>query len=405
MLGDTGFLEYLIFKYGGKNTVIHITDSGSMILASTEQKRVGTKSKTAQYIIQTMRPAAIENPEPENGGWDYIYGSPILCRNEPEGTVIVRGKADEVQATGGRIKGALESALEYAWYGRQRDNPDDESRIARAVLTGQAAPEEMRSLINRRELDPDRLRSVICLSLGFHQTNYFNINLNLGYQSGTEKIRGEVLAKLRKNRYLNSQDMVFQYNNNTMVIIKSFLPVPDHSRIYMALDKICGGLEIELRNQNALSFGIAYGNLCYGMVELQKSFNEAMEIINIGQSIGQSAKPEGEFYILEHILFDHVCHYLNPQIMNKLIEPALAKLTKPNGSLREEVITCAEAVIDDCMSLSRTSQRRGWHRNTISSRLERLKLLTGLDPLRNFSDAFIIKMLAVSARRRSRQNS
>jgi carbohydrate diacid regulator len=398
MLEDTGFLEYLILKFGGDAEAIHITDSGCMILASSDQKRVGTKSTAAQYIIQTRGPAAIENTEPETGGADSIYGTPVLCRNELEGAVIIRGRAGEAQGLGNRIRGALESALEYVWHSRQRNNPGDEFRTLRALLTGQAVAEEMHSLINRRELDPARLRSVICFSLEFHQTNYFNINLNLGYQSGIEKIRGEVLEKLRGNRYLNSQDMVFQYNNTTLVIIKSFIPVSDYSRIYMALDKICGDMEAELRNQSALSFGIAYGNLYYDMMELQKSFNEAMEIINIGQNM----KLEGGFYMLEHILFDYVCHYLSPQIVNKLIEPALAKLTKPGGSLREEVLGCAEAVVDNCMSLSSTSRRRGWHRNTIGSRLERLKALTGLDPLRNFRDAFIIKMLAVSARRRDR---
>jgi carbohydrate diacid regulator len=50
------------------------------------------------------------------------------------------------------------------------------------------------------------------------------------------------------------------------------------------------------------------------------------------------------------------------------------------------------------MNISRTAKNSALHRNTISSRLEKLKTLTSLNPANNFRDAFIIKMLAIYVR-------
>jgi carbohydrate diacid regulator len=403
MLLNSEFLEFIILKHASGDSLIHITDEEAHILASTDHKRVGTKSSTAQYIIQAMRPAAIESIGHEAGQKAVsnktesrvVYGTPVYYNKELAGSVVIHGSADSAPRQGDIIKASVETALEYALYTQNHEKIEDAIiPIARMLLADKVDMEKIVPLMNKQELDPTLLRSVICISLKFHQTSYFNINLSLGYQSGIERIRTEAVKRLKANRYLNSQDMVYQYNGNTIVIIKSFIPIGDHSRIYLSLDTICKELEKTLEEFSAFSFGIAYGNLSCGINELKKSLNEAMEIINIGQR----TNPGEHLYILEYILFDNICHYLYPQIVSKMVEPALAKLTKKDGTLQREVIFCAEAFVDNTMSFSRTAKNSFMHRNTISSRLERLKNLTTLDPANSFRDAFIVKILATYVR-------
>jgi carbohydrate diacid regulator len=81
-----------------------------------------------------------------------------------------------------------------------------------------------------------------------------------------------------------------------------------------------------------------------------------------------------------------------------MIEPAITKLRKKNGTLPAELVSCAEAFVDNCMNFSQTAKNHRIHRNTIMSRLEKLKILTGLDPVNSFRDAFIIKMIATYIR-------
>jgi carbohydrate diacid regulator len=401
MLLNSDFLDHIIAKYTSKDIVIHITDEKSQIVASTDSNRLSTKSSTAQYILQVMRPTAMENPGRQNfenisPAGDFIaYGTPIYSNKELSGTVIIHGSAGSAAQTGEMIRASIESALEYAGYsGSINPSADPRVPIAQMLLSDKPDEEKLIPMMNRQELDPSLLRTVICVSLTFHQTSYFNINLSLGYQSGIERIRAEAVKRLKANRYFNSQDLICLYSNNVIAVIKSFFPVEDNSRIYLSLDKICRDLADSLEEFSAFSFGIAYGNLSYGVKGLKKSLNEAMDII----TIGRRTRPEERIFILEYILFDNVCHYLYPQIINKLIEPAIANLKKKDGSIPAELIACVEAFVDNCMNFAQTSNKTGSHRNTISSRLEKLKLLTGLDPANSFRDAFVVKMLATYIR-------
>lgn len=244
------------------------------------------------------------------------------------------------------------------------------------------------------EMDPHLLRAVICIKLDYFQTSYFNINLDLGYQSSAEQIRNEAIQRISTNKYFNSQDITLGLDKNTIVVIKSFIPVNDYSRIYLSLDKICEEIEKALDSFTALSFCIAYGNLYYGITELNKSYREASEII----SIGQRNKSDEHLYILENLLFENVCHFLHPQIINKILYPVMNKLMRKDGTVMSELIDCAEVYVDNCMNFTATSEITHLHRNTISSRLEKLKSLTGLSPAESFQDAFIVKMLAVYIR-------
>ena len=56
------------------------------------------------------------------------------------------------------------------------------------------------------------------------------------------------------------------------------------------------------------------------------------------------------------------------------------------------------------MNISETAAKTFLHRNTINSRLERLYIMTGLRPAKNFGDAFIIKETAVYIRQNDLEN-
>jgi carbohydrate diacid regulator len=396
MLMNTDFLNFVLSKYTSTSSIIHITDTSTRILASTDEKRVGNNSNTAQYIVQVMRPATIESMVDDKTVSDTVlYGTPVFFDKELCGTVIVRGPSNIAIQQGNTIKSSLETALEYERYRENTfDISDDKGMIAKYLLSDKIDLEKVSVLMTNQEMDPNLLRTVICVKLDYHQTSYFNINLNLGYQSSTERIKNEAIQRICSNKYFNSQDIVHGLDRNTIIIIKSFIPVIDYSRIYLSLDKICGEIEKTLISFTTFSFSMAYGNLYYGITELNKSFNEAVEIIGIGQK----TKADENFYILENILFDNICHFLHPQITNKLLLPTIHKLLRKDGTIMSDLIECAEVYVDNCMNFSITSEKTHLHRNTISAKLDKMEALTGLSPSKSFRDAFIIKMLAVYLR-------
>ena len=81
----------------------------------------------------------------------------------------------------------------------------------------------------------------------------------------------------------------------------------------------------------------------------------------------------------------------------------IKKLANPEGgSIDPDLLTLAEAFVDSCMSFSETSKKMKIHRNTVTTKLDKLKELTGLDPATNIADAFFIKMAAIRQKLDSR---
>lgn len=389
------FINHILEKFHSPNLSVYITDAQTRILSATNEERIGKTSRTASYIISIMRPATIKESEKVDSS-SVVYGAPIMEANTLFGAVIVRGPMDLAVQIGNTIRISLETALEYLHYNKeQADSPEYKiAQITAQILTEHVDKEKLYSLMHSQELDPQLLRTVICIRLNYYQTSYFNINLNLGYQSSIEQLRETVSRRIRTNRYLNAQDIVYTADRNTILILKSFIPSNDISRIYLALDVICHDLADTLSKFSGFSFGIAYGNLYEDITQLHKSWKEAIETLEIGQETDDTV----QFYSLETLLFDNVCLHLQPQIINKYLLPALKKLTRKDGSLPKELIDSCEAFVDNCMNLSATAAKTLTHRNTISARLNKLKNITNLDPASSFRDAFLVKMLALYVR-------
>lgn len=393
---EDAFLKELLMQFS-EDRIVHIVDADTQIVASTQPERIGSNSSTAQYIINIRRTASIENASPyKNENKRATYGAPVFQDAQLCGVVVVHHESTEAAIiTGDHIRLALESALIYNKFIRNNDR--DEKRtdeIARILLSDGFDSNKMKSLMNQLELDPTLLRTVICIRLQYHQTNYFNINLNLGYKSSIEETHADVQKSLQNNRYLNAQDIVYQRDRNTIIILKSFIPIEDQTRVYLSLDKICDSLSDDLANYLSLDFHIAYGNLYTDLQETRRSFQEAQNTISIALIAGIHSKT----YALEDVLFERVYQTLPSQLTDKLLHPMIAKLRHRDGSLYREVVDCAEVFVENCMSIALTAEKSGLHRNTVSMRLARLQSLTGLDPANSLQDAFVTKMLAVYLR-------
>lgn len=386
------YIQKMLEKYNNDSLIV-ITDEQAKVFASTDYSRIDKHSTTAEYIIHNRQPSLIERVDEESSPNHLVYGTPIYHAEELFGVVVISSHSNVVE-NGNIIRSNIESILEFDKYNSGLISDNDRDQIGRLLLTDHIDQNKCILLMNKQEIDPSLLRTVIYIHLHFHKTSYFNINLNLGYESTIENHLHNIKVQIMNSRYLNTQDIVFSYDRNAIVVIKSFIPVSDHVRIYHAMDKICQSLGEELATNNAYIFRLAYGNLYSRIPDIKKSFNEAKATLQTGYQANDSYF----FYKLEHILFENICQDLNPQIENKLLLPSLEKLKKKDGTIRTDLLSCGELYIDNCMNISQASKKGFMHRNTIHTRLEKLRELTGLDPTSSFKDAFIVKLLAVYLR-------
>lgn len=395
---STLFLNDIISKYSENECVIHITDTASKILASTDRERIGGVSSTAVYINKVQRATSMANLDTSKEKFSSVYGVPIFADGELYGTVIVRGQAKTASDIGEKIKTAIETIIAYEKYmNADADHKDRISSLALRMINKEADREEICSEMYKLDMDPELLRCVIYIKLSYHQNNYFNVKLNLGYISGIEQFKGKFIESLSGNPYFNSQDIVFMYDYDTAVVIKSFIPGPDLSRIYLSLDRICEGLAESCSAFKSISFKLACGSIYADIDGVAKSFMEAEDLIKIGIK----SKKDTPVFMPENMLFESMCYYMNSQIKNKIILSTISGLTKKDGQIASDILDCAEAYVDSCMNITDTAQKTGLHRNTINSRLEKLYQMTGLRPAKSFRDAFVIKECAVYIRQNS----
>lgn len=392
---STIFLNDIISKFAEDNCVIHITDTASKILASTDKERIGRTSNTATYINKVQRATSMANLDPSKDRFSSVYGVPVFVDGGIYGTVIVRGQANTAAEIGEKIKTAIETVIAYEKFtNSDADHKDKISSLAARMISTDSDKEEICSDMYRLDMDPELLRCVIYIKLNYHQNNYFNVKLNLGYISGIEQLKAKFIERLCANPYFNSQDIVFMYDYDTAIIIKSFIPGPELSRIYLSLDKICESVAENCSDFKSISFKLACGSIYSDIKDVPKSFMEAEDLIKIGIR----SKKETNIFMPENMIFESLCYYMNSQIKNKSILSTISMLTKKDGSIASDILECAEAYVDSCMNVTETALKTGLHRNTINARLEKLYQMTGLKPSKSFRDAFIIKETAVYLR-------
>ncbi|MEA5011455.1 MAG: hypothetical protein VB100_07050 [Angelakisella sp.] len=330
--------------------------------------------------------------------------TPLYQNGHPVGTLMVATtRQEQLEQISQAVAMALDAVLSSA-YANETSSPatmEYESWLIEALAEERRSPEDILAVIRRAELDESMLRTTICIQLDFKINHYFNINLNLGYVSLIENLRTEILERLRNNKYFNTQDIMGYYGSDQLLISKAFHQGANSSRIYLALDKICHELEQALSAFQLLEVRLAYGNLYEGLLSFGKSRTEAMEIL----ALGQQQNPDLHFYSIGSVLPDTICRFLQPQIVSKILLPTLERLTDDEGGFMVDLLHCGEIFTDMCMDYTAAAASAGIHRNTLKLKIERLSNMTGLYPTRSFTDALIIKLMAVYARQNNWPNT
>ena len=379
-------INNLLKKYGDFfDVALYILTANGKISFASDSARCGTFFFYPQFSEQLETPVRIQDNT-------YLCCIPLLSEKNIYFLALVSSQnsskiIDQCRVVSISLREILDDSAE-----NRQSMPElleqERSRLVAALLEEHHDRREVDALLQKMEIDESRLYSVICLQLTFKTNQYFNINLNLGYESQIEKARSDILKTIRENKYFNTRDLCVFYKRNEIVILKSFIDNHDHTRIYMALDQICASIENDLSGLYLLEFKMAYGNVYSDIFQLKSSYKEAVEII----SIGHIEHPERSFYNINSILIDSICYSLHPQIIDKIILPNIRILADRQGSNYADLLTCCECFVDCCMNVKNAAEKASIHRNTLNTRLSKLKSLTGLDPIYSFQDALTLKL-------------
>lgn len=390
---NNSFASNIIKKLDTSDYGISITDEHGIIIASSSNKKLNLHDQTAVSAIKNKK-MVIEGKFGMNSPYNTAVALPLMLGVKVIGSVILEGEGENIQKVASIIKSSIETMIEYNIFrDESRRKIRQEEVLVNDILSRKSPAEAdtISSYCRKLGFDLSLSRSIILIELEKKDNRYFNINLDLGYETSTENLKDELIKEIKQNRYLTNQDIVGFYGSSQIVIVKAFLTIPDVDKIYLALEKICHDILNDLNNNKIFSFYIAYGNIHRDFTQLIESYNEAREAIKIGRLIND--RPG--VFVINDMLLESVGYYLPSRIKDKMILPLINKLKKENGTVDLDLLYTVESFVDNCLSFSKTSSVLFLHRNTIAFRLEKFKKITGLDPLSSFSDAFLIKMAAV----------
>lgn len=232
------------------------------------------------------------------------------------------------------------------------------------------------------ELDRPRIAIVI-------QTDDPALSSRFQDPSGDREIR---LAryKLGLNRALNSfytssrANVVSYLGGTSFCILKDLLSSEDNDltasleKFKKSLSAIYGIIKSEIKAPTT----VGVGNYHPGLEGLRQSYHEATSAIELGAQTWDTERIYhiDDFGVVAPLLsgVDENNIYFSRELLDRLGE-------------NHEIIQTLEAFFNYDMSLTRTADTLGIHRNTLVYRLDRIAETLGLDP-RNFDDAIQIKL-------------
>ncbi|MDC7238687.1 MAG: helix-turn-helix domain-containing protein [Sphaerochaetaceae bacterium] len=392
MILDVNFIQFLIDDYSKETIKIFVFDKYNTLIASTWYSDLDKYLNLAKYSINNNKPIVVEDIDIKLAN-SSIFALPFSSSNKIEGTIIIEGEKEEISTIGYALKQSFESIMLYNNYNNiyNEDKGNDKYKVLVDLLLDETFQEEkIQSLMNKLEIDTSLMFSVICIDYIFEKANYFNININLGYQSEIINTKEKIDQCLKSIKYLTTQDIVVRRGQNSSIIIKSYLPASDLNEIYLANQKICNEINEELSKIVPLEFHIASGDVYSNIKEIKNSYFEAKTILKIAKQYNKDDKVLN----LKSILLEDTFHYLDSHIINRLINTNIKKIEESELNI-DEFIHLIDIFIDCNFNIAKTANISQLHRNTIKNKLEKLKHITELDPSNSFSDAFLLKMIAI----------
>lgn len=192
-----------------------------------------------------------------------------------------------------------------------------------------------------------------------------------------------------KSFYTTSFDNIVAYiGQNKFCILKSLASNGELEDSLDSFKKSINTIYDIIKSELKLPTSVGVGNYHPDLAGLRTSYNEAISAIELGSQMWGSDRIYriDDFGVVAPLLsgIDETNIYFSRELLDRLGE-------------NTEIIQTLEAFFNYDMSLTRTADELGIHRNTLVYRLDRIAETLGLDP-RQFDDAVQIRLAILFTR-------
>lgn len=371
----------------GKN--INIMNSLGIIVGSKDKSRIDTFHQGAYEVIKTGKEIEITSEQASKlEGVKPGLNLPIYLNDNIVGVVGITGEPDEVRPFGQLLKISVETMLQQFFLLEQlRMEQNAKELYVHDIINGNFQDKNMflaKGAVLEYDMSLPRLALTIKVyDIALNSPKNLNGNLEVTAQEKREKI-----LECIRSVFSNPQHMISHNGSSYYIIL--FVPKKNHSEtIKQEIKEIVNKLSKKVE-EYSINFCVGVGSFYDGLDGLRRSYKEAVKAIQILDKKHIDPLPKIVFaqdLSLEMMLAvtpDEIINIYKSQVLTKEGAEVLLKDGKLINTLR--------AYFSSDLNISKAAEKLKVTRNTVGSRLNKIKTLTGLTPS-DFNDAVKLKVL------------
>ncbi len=366
---------------------VNIMDCNGVVIASGQPYRINTFHEGGKLAVDENRVVEIYPEDKINyvGALEGVMW-PIILRGKVVGVVGVTGHPQDVQQIANLVRTVTELILEremfLADYGVENRLKDQLiSMFLSNDLEALQGDIVNLSQIVKFHLNIPRIAIVLKIeSQKVDITNPLELKNLL-----SDRLRENVLKILSQATFFCDKDMLLFYQDN-LCIFKSLENCNTEGKLSTYITNIG---ELLLSLQPKLQFKVGIGSQVKQDSDLAQSYQEALFALDFPSN--SKLATINEFEILLDYLFNRKCKDFNDCLAFQELKRKFDIIQS-----RYDMYKTIDCLLRNNLNVSLTANKLFIHRNTLKSRLEKLKKIVGLEPCQFFHHAMLCKCLIKS---------
>lgn len=348
---------------------INIMDNRGIIIASTDQDRIGSFHEAALNILQGKDDTIEIDKSSDLLGVKNGINMALLSNHEKMGVLGITGEPDLVRPFAHLLKFAMETMFEYEIMKKKNSRQLSlNERLVNSIINGNTDEADLLQYATELNYDMDLYRIPILITFDHKVSEHTCFNI------------------LNQNRLHSTQDIKSLLHDNTLLILKYFDNALDRAIYAEYRNMITEYLDDLLKTlqRNDIAYYVSIGSFTQRMRDYHNAMKRTYWV-----NKNYKYKLSIEFF------YDHVGRYLKELLpISELHEIFSFFVKDKDKEFLDSMATICEKLNKNNYNLTDTSNELFIHKNTLFLRISKFKDFYGINPMHNTSDRAFFEYLS-----------
>lgn len=371
---------------------VNIMNSAGIIIGSGDKQRLNCFHEGAFEVIKTgiSLEISIEDSHKLQGAKPGV-NLPISFNDKIVGVVGITGSPDEVRQYGQLLTMLVETLLNQHFLTEQgRLEMRAKENFILDILRFDSSYSEDLIVDRGKALGYDIFLPRIAIAVlaeELEQHIFNGDNVTTKMELNIQKLKDDIFDSADKVLEKNRQNLMTFIKGNILLLLK----VAEHNDIATAaaaakMVKLSQKIQEILKTRRGLTVTIGIGSFHEGIFGLKKTYQQAIESLAVGKKL----RGPGHIYQYEELSLGVMLNSLSREHKQQYIQ-YFEKQKNLAEFLNDTLLETLEKLFETSFNISETARLLYIHRNTLVYRLEKIRKITGLNPV-EFNDALQLKM-------------